>query len=62
MQCVQNIYIFLDEIEQIRIQALNRRHYTQIIPFMLYELNNFAQKLVSLNQRQLAIYNIPMRT
>jgi hypothetical protein len=62
MQCIQNVYLFLDEIDQIKIQALNKRHYEVIIPSMLYELNCFGQRLVSLNQRQLAIYNIPMRT
>ncbi|CDW82335.1 kelch motif family protein [Stylonychia lemnae] len=29
---------------------------------MLYELNCFEQRLISLCQRQLAVYNIPMRT
>lgn len=62
MQCVQQIYMFLDEIEQIKIQALNKRHYNAIIPHMLYIMNSFGQKLISLNQRQLAVYNIPMRT
>jgi len=27
MQCVQNVYVYLDEIEQIKMQGLNRRHY-----------------------------------
>ena len=44
------------------MQALNRRHYENIIPAMLYTLNSFGQRLISLNQRQLALYNIPMRT
>jgi hypothetical protein len=33
-----------------------------LIPCMLYTLNSFGQRLVSINLRQLAIYNIPMRT
>lgn len=62
MQCVQGIYMFLDEIEQIHLQALNKRHYETIIPQLLYTLNSFGQRLISFNNRQLAVYNIPMRT
>lgn len=62
MQCVQMVYHFLDEIEQIVMQLLNRRHYDQLIPTMLYKLNSFGQRLISFNRRQLTLYNIPMRT
>jgi hypothetical protein len=51
LQIIQNVYEFLDEIEQIRMQALNRRHYERLIPSMLYVLNSFGQRLISLNQR-----------
>ena len=33
-----------------------------IIPSMLYFLNSFGQRIISLNHRQLAVFNIPMRT
>lgn len=49
LQVIQNVYEFLDEIEQIRMQGLNRRHYERLIPSMLYVLNSFSQRLISLN-------------
>lgn len=41
MQCISSVYTYLDEIEQIKMQALNRRHYNVIIPYMLSQLGCF---------------------
>jgi len=60
-QCVTSVYEFLNEIEQIRLQMLNRRHYRQIIPGLRYYIYLNSQKLVSFPFQTLRILYLSHR-
>ena len=49
--CVTAIYEYFNKLQQVKLQALNKRHYNKIIPSFLAEgINTFSNSVLTLSQ------------
>lgn len=61
-QCIQSVYEFLDELQVIQLQLLDRRHYDAIIPLMLYQLiNTLGSRLVCWQFESIVVIDVLTR-
>ena len=62
MHCVTAIYEWLDDLDKIKLQALNKRHYDVIVPYFLSTLSMGKNRVLSFQFYQVFAYNIITKT
>ena len=60
---MQSVYQYLDLLEQIFLQQLNRRHYDAIIPQMHYAMmSSLGSRIICWQFEQIVVYDVLTRT
>jgi hypothetical protein len=47
MHCITAVYEWLEDLDKIKLQALNKRHYEAIIPFYLSTISMGSHRVIS---------------
>lgn len=61
-QTIQSVYAYLDQLEAIHLQLLDRRHYEQLIPMMFYSMSSqVGSRLICWQFEQIVCYDLLTR-